>query len=135
MADYQLYLEFFNDTNLLDSLVSYWTTIVNITTCLILAITIRYVNKLSQSLTRLSLTSSAKEAKSKVELNLRTTVMHILLIVTYTIACILNGDVQTRFANRQKDLDRFASAFVFLSGIVDVFLACIMWFAMDEESN
>ena len=92
-ADYQLYLKFFNDTNLLDSMVSYWTTIVNITTCLILAITIRYVNKLSQSLTRLSLTSSAKEAKSKVELNLRTTVMHILLIVTYTIACILNGDV------------------------------------------
>lgn len=134
-ADYQLYLQLLNNTNLLDSMVSYWTTIINLTTCLILAITIRYVNKLSESLTRLSLTSSAKEAKSKVELNLRTTVIHILLLVAYTIACILNGDVQTRFANRQKDLDRFASAFVFMSGLVDIFLACIMWFAMDEESN
>ena len=71
----------------------------------------------------------------KVKLNMKMTAIHIVLILSYTVSCILNGDVQTRFADRQKDLDRFASVFLFFSGLVDIFLACMMWFAIDEESN
>lgn len=46
-ANYDVYLKFLDQTNLLDSVLSYWTTFINLTTCVILTITIFYVNRLA----------------------------------------------------------------------------------------
>ena len=46
-ANYDVYSKLLYQTNLLDSVLSYWTTFINLTTCVILTITIFYVNRLA----------------------------------------------------------------------------------------
>ena len=64
-------------------------------------------------------------------MNVLVTVMHILLVLAYTIISILNDNVYAgTFAN---SLFRVATSFVFFSGLLDIFLAYMAWFILEID--
>lgn len=59
------------------------------------------------------------------------TTTHIVLIVGYTIISIMNDNIYAgTFA---ESLFRVATAFVFFSAILDIFVAYMMWFVFDDD--
>jgi hypothetical protein len=61
-------------------------------------------------------------------MNIMVTAMHITMIVAYTIISILNDNVYAgTFGN---SLFRVATSFVFFSGLLDIFVAYMVWFVL-----
>lgn len=64
-------------------------------------------------------------------MNVFVTSLHIMMILAYTIITILNDNVYAgTFAN---SLFKVATSFVFFSGLLDMFVAYMVWFVLDDE--
>ena len=64
-------------------------------------------------------------------MNVLVTVMHISMVLAYTIISILNDNVYAgTFAD---SLFRVATSFVFFSGLLDIFVAYMVWFVLEDE--
>jgi len=65
-------------------------------------------------------------------MNLVVTLAHIALLLAFTITSMLN-DI---FTLRTYDAEyRSKTAFIFISGVLDIFVACMMWFIVDEDGR
>ena len=64
-------------------------------------------------------------------MNVLVTVMHISMVLAYTIISILNDNVYAgTFAD---SLFRVATSFVFFSGLLDIFVAYMVWFVLEAD--
>ncbi len=64
-------------------------------------------------------------------MNVLVTMMHISMVVAYTIISILNDNVYAgTFAD---SLFRVATSFVFFSGLIDIFVAYMVWFVLEAN--
>ena len=61
------------------------------------------------------------------------TFTHIFLIIGYTTVSILNDNFDYKFSAVSEN--RIATSFAFMSGVVDIFLAFMMWFVLDDDEN
>ena len=66
----------------------------------------------------------------QVKLNFLVTIAHITMIVTFTVMSMMNQNFFKKL--NQQTLNRFDTALYFFAGIMDVFMACMMWFIIDE---
>lgn len=66
-------------------------------------------------------------------MNLMMTFTHITLILAYTLISFLNDNFDYQFRSNAEN--RIATSFAFISGVVDIFLAFMMWFVLDDEVN
>ena len=65
-------------------------------------------------------------------MNLLVTLAHIALLLAFTITSMLNDVFTLRTYNAEY---RSKTAFVFISGVLDIFVACMMWFIVDEDGR
>jgi len=66
----------------------------------------------------------------QVKLNFLVTIAHITMIVTFTVMSMMNQNFFKKL--NQQTLNRFDTALYFFAGLMDVFMACMMWFIIDE---
>lgn len=52
------------------------------------------------------------------------------MIVTFTVMSMMNQNFFKKL--NQQTLNRFDTALYFFAGLMDVFMACMMWFIIDE---
>ena len=69
----------------------------------------------------------------KVRMNVFVTTLHIILILSYTgLSFVYNN---FGFLNTIKEIDRMITAINFFSGLIDIFVAYMMWFIIDDTSG
>lgn len=115
---------------LLFKIIGYWTTITNLISCAVLALTIRFVSNLTKEPEYVRSTFQNGDFHQGIRVNLLVTSVHITLIAFYTIVSFLVDNLSPKFT-----LDAFYrlnTAFYFVSGLLDIFVAYMMWFLMDE---
>ncbi len=69
----------------------------------------------------------------KVRMNVFVTTLHIILILSYTILSFIYNNFG--FLNTIRDIDRMVTAINFFSGLIDIFVAYMMWFIVDETAG
>ena len=117
------------------STIGYFSTFTNVLSCVIMGFVVRYVKQQTQiSIHRSNNLQSQDENKDqRVQMNIMVTAMHITMIVAYTIISILNDNVYAgTFGN---SLFRVATSFVFFSGLLDIFVAYMVWFVLQAQKD
>jgi hypothetical protein len=64
-------------------------------------------------------------------MNLYVTSAHIAMILAYTTMSLMNENFYLTL--KSKSLARCNSSWFFFAGAMDLFMACMMWFIMDES--
>lgn len=73
--------------------------------------------------------SNQDGAFKQLKLNMLVTTLHVLLILAYTVLCFFSFVVVVS----AKSQYRLYTSVTMLGGILDLFLACMIWFILDEE--
>ena len=97
--------------------------VTNLISCLILALVIRHIYRLSKQVQAGSDTVAAKR-----KVNTLVTASHIGVTLAYTVSQFI-----IIFAKILTQDDRMLSAFYFFGGLADLFLSLMLWFILDSE--
>ena len=71
--------------------------------------------------------------QQQVRLNFLVTITHIAFIVAFTVMSLMNQNFFKDLSSNS--LNRFDTALYFFAGMMDLFMACMMWFIMDDSKS
>jgi len=113
--------------------LGYWSTITNLVSCVILALVIRFVRRITSQPIQYAVSLQSEELQAKVGLNTAVTATHIVIITAYTAVLFVGDNFESVFS--PDTIFRLRTCLIILSVVLDIFIAYMMWFMMDEDSN
>lgn len=109
--------------------MGYWILLTNLLSCLIMCLVIRFAYLLTKSTPQPTIVQDNTDAYKKLSLNMYVTLSHALLISMYTAVSFVSFNFivnpQTQF--------KLYTAFTIAGGILEIFIACMVWFIIDEN--
>lgn len=112
--------------NYLLKVIGYFALTSNLISCLILALLMRLLHKITQKVK-----IGTEEVENKQRLSFGVTGGHILLTICYTITSILAFNVKLTPVHFEKAL----TAWTCIGAFCDIFLTCMMWFIFDTDKE
>ncbi len=98
-----------------------------------MVLVIKHVKRITkQPIDRNSTLTGSDTLSQKVQMNFIVTASHIVLILTYTIVMFLADNFVSL---QQNAVDRLNTSVFFFSGLLDLFMAYMMWFMTDGEQE
>ena len=108
--------------------IGYLTLLCNLSSCIIISLTLRLIYKSIRSVN-----FGRDTLHEKQRFDSAITMSHIILILAYTFVCILHFN----FPDMGLYITylRTGTAWTFISGACDLFLTCMIWFVLDDEQT
>ena len=113
----------------LNETIGYLALTCNLISCILLILVLRLVKKASDKVA-----FSFKEVQKKLRTNRVVTVSHILLITVYSVLTVLYFNEPPGGGISRISLTRVATAWTFFGGLTDIFITCMIWFLLDDNS-
>jgi len=110
-------------SNALFSVVDILGPVTNLISCLILALVVRHIYRLSNQVQAGSDTVAAKR-----KVNMIVTASHIGVTLAFTVSQFL-----ILFVKNPTQVGRMYSAFTFFGALADLYLSLMLWFILDSE--
>ena len=115
--------------------LGYWSTITNLIACTIMLFVIKHVRNITRQFRGTNLPERmTSEVKEECRMNNFVTLSHIIFIITYTLISFL-ADNSVYIINQQDSTLRIASTWYCMAAILDIFVAYMMFFILDEGSG
>ena len=111
--------------------LAYWTTATNAASCVILALVIRFVKKLTSQPIQLAVSLQNDELQAKIGLNLAVTGTHIVIISAYTVILFVGDNFESVFS--ETTVYKLRTGLLLISGILDIYIAYMMWFMAEDD--
>ena len=82
------------------------------------------------------MTYGVVQVQTQLKINRFVTLSHIILVLLYTLLCLLHFNVPATAGKYSKVAEyRVKSAWTFVGGVSDLMITCMLWFIFDEQAT